>query len=227
MNYIKTIVCFANSRKTSGRCIAGKEWNNNVVGSWIRPVSIRFTHEISEEERRYQNGLHPKLLDIINIPCDVSQPVSHQGENHVIDPDYYWVKIGIIRWEDIQIFIDTPPSLWSLGHGSYTGLNNRVALGRENGISLHLISVERISLLVGKKAPEYPDSKRAVRGEFVYNGSTYRMDITDPAIEQNYLSQADGRYEVSNPILCISLGDLYDGYFYKLIAGVLYQEMFT
>ena len=27
MKYGKTIVCFANSRKTSGRCIAGKEWH--------------------------------------------------------------------------------------------------------------------------------------------------------------------------------------------------------
>ena len=27
MSYVKTIVCLANSRKLTGRCVAGKEWN--------------------------------------------------------------------------------------------------------------------------------------------------------------------------------------------------------
>jgi len=60
MTYTKTILCLANSRKTSGRCIAGKEWNNGNPGSWFRPVSSRATHEISEEERRFQSGQDPK-----------------------------------------------------------------------------------------------------------------------------------------------------------------------
>jgi len=226
MPYTKTVVCFANSRKTAGRCIAGKEWNNGIPGEWFRPVSSRPTHEISEEERRFQNGQDAKLLDIIAIPCALPQPSAHQRENHVIDPGYYWSLKGTLAWTDISAWLDTPQTLWGIGHGSYSGQNNRVAIGQEDGSSLYLVAVPRLRLLVGRKAPEYPDSKRGVRGEFIYQGSVYRMDVTDPFIEREYLRQADGRYEITNPVLCISLGDPYQGYFYKLIAAVLFEDQF-
>lgn len=125
---------------------------------------------------------------------------------------------GTLAWKDISGWLDQPDTLWGTGEGSYAGINNRVAIGREDGASLYLISVERLQLLVGRKAPEYPDSKRAVRGEFSYQGFTYRMDVTDPIIERKYLGQADGQYDIANPVLCVSLGDSYQGYFYKLVA---------
>lgn len=256
----------------AGRCIAGKEWQNGKPGGWVRPVSARPTHEVSEKERCYESkyeppqqlplffkkflikintyfkillksnkkifpivrqltpyreSLEPQLLDILLVPCDSHQPLSHQRENHVIDPDSYWQKQGRLLWEDIQSWIDTPTTLWNLGPRSYSGLNNRVATGQENGTSLYLISVERLCLLVGPKAPEYSDFKRTVRGEFVYRGTKYRMDVTDPVVERNYLPLADGQYDILRPVLCISLGDPYKGYFYKLIAAVLYPERFA
>lgn len=224
MKYGKTIVCFANSRKTSGRCIAGKEWHDGTAGEWVRPVSTRPTHEISEEERRYQDGRDPQLLDIVFVPCESHQPLPHQRENHVIDPGYHWALKGVLAWKDIFGWLDQPDTLWGIGESSYAGLNNRVAIGREDGSSLYLISVSCLRLLVGRKAPEYPDSKRAVMGEFSYQGSMYRMDVTDPTIERKYLGRADGHYDIAKPVLCVSLGDSYQGYFYKLVAGILYAE---
>ena len=51
---VKQIVCFANSRKLGGRCIAGKEWlADGVLGQWIRPVSDREFEEVSAYEQRY------------------------------------------------------------------------------------------------------------------------------------------------------------------------------
>ena len=77
---------------------------------------------------------------------------------------------------------------------------------------------------VGSKAPGHSDSKRIVRGEFNYHGAVYRLAVTDPVIEIKYLSGEDGQYEIPQAVLCVSLGDPFQGYYYKLIASVLYGE---
>lgn len=224
MIYTKTLVCFANSRKTAGRCIAGKEWNNGNPGEWSRPVDSRSSHEISEEERQYQNGQDPGLLEITSIPCSKAQPLPHQRENHLIDLDYYWEKRGNLAWGQLDAWLDQPVSLWGTGENSYAFLNNRVQDSYNDGISLHLIAVDALELLVGPKSEQYP--KRIVRGQFTYRGIPYRMSVTDPMIEGALLKKEDGRYYIQNPRLCISLGDPFQGYLYKLIAAVLFEDRF-
>ena len=91
----------------------------------------------------------------------------------------------------------TGHALWGIGVGGYAGLNNRVVIGREDGSSLYLIEVERLRLLVGRKARSILTPKKA-RRQFIYQDSTYRMDITDPTIERKYLGQADGQYDIAN-----------------------------
>ena len=71
MNYVKRIVCLANSRKMSGRCIAGLEIEGDQVGGWIRPVSNRSTEEISLFEQRFEDGSEPDLLDIVEVLSNV------------------------------------------------------------------------------------------------------------------------------------------------------------
>jgi hypothetical protein len=226
MNYAKTIVCCANSRKWSSRCIAGKEWLNGRMGQWVRPVSARATHELSDKECRCQDGNTPRLLDILTVPCCEPEPLPHQRENHVIHSGSPWHKQGELPWDILWDWLDTPKTLWKLGQKSHTGINNRVAVGQEDGNSLYLISVERLMLFVGCKSPEVK-SKRTVQGMFGYRGATYRMDVTDPVIEREYLSQGDGLYDIYDPALCISLGDPFEGHYYKLIAAIFYPERFA
>jgi hypothetical protein len=65
--YTQTILCLANSKKTRGTCIAGKEIEGAHLGPWIRPVSDRPTHEILEIKRRYSETGLAEVFDVIEI----------------------------------------------------------------------------------------------------------------------------------------------------------------
>ena len=225
MTYDKVIVCFANSRKTSGRCIAGKEWNNGTPGLWVRPVSARVSHEVSLEECRYHNGRDPAPLEIITIPCLAHKPIPHQSENHLLNADRNWESNCKLSWQQVSTWVDSPHSLWGTGHSSYEYVNNRVPEATTVSESLSLIPVDELQVIVGPKSSDYP--KRIVRGEFQHQCQRYRMSITDPVIENQYLGYNDGHYTIDTPILCVSLGDPYQGFYYKLIAAVLYQGRFA
>src|SRR2546425_7253376 len=121
MGYAKRIVCLANSRKppSGGRCVAGREVTSAAFGGWIRPVSARPSQEISEEERRYQDGNDPRVLDVVEIQMIHTQPQHHQQENHLIDANYYWEKRGTVSWRDLQPAVEDPAGpLWLNGYSS-------------------------------------------------------------------------------------------------------------
>lgn len=225
MSYEKEIVVFANSRKTSGRCIAGKELDEGRPGDWVRPVSSRPTQEVSEEERAFEDGSDPKLLDIVSIPCLEERPDPHQIENHLLDPDYYWSHEGRIDWQQLPSWCDSPEVLWNTEDSSSTGLNNRVARGYRGGVSLYLVQLDALDILVGP-ASDHPRAKRTVRAEFDYRGTPYQLAVTDPVIERDYRRRPNGTYPLANPFVCISLGDLYKGYYYKLVAAILHEARF-
>ena len=95
---VKRVVCLANSRKLNGRCVAGREWTDGRAGGWIRPVSNREYQEVSEYERQYEDGSDPCVLDIVDVPVLEPRPADHQTENWLLDPEYYWVKLGRLSW---------------------------------------------------------------------------------------------------------------------------------
>jgi len=144
----KRIVCLANSRKHSGRCIAGKEVLAEGVGNWIRPASARPSAEVSEEERRYRDGQSPKVLDIIDIPMLAAAPHLYQVENFVIDAECYWTKRDVLAWTDVRPLLDKPVSLWSNGDSTYHGTNDRVTLDIAAKHDYSLVLIQPDALLV-------------------------------------------------------------------------------
>ena len=79
MGVVKRIICLANSRKLSGRCIAGVEISRyGSAAGWIRPVSAREHEEVSEHERQYEDGSDPRVLDVIDIPFVTPRPKGYQ-----------------------------------------------------------------------------------------------------------------------------------------------------
>jgi hypothetical protein len=222
MPYTKRIVCLANSRKMSGRCIAGKEISKDShFEGWVRPVSNRPTEEISMDERRYENGEDPKLLDVISIQMRGHVPHAHQTENHLIDAEYYWVKRGVATWDDLDPAVEAfHGTLWVDGNHSYNGENDRIpeAETLELDNSLTLVETEDLGIVV---AHEGRNPKRKVRARFSLGGKRYGIAVTDPVIEREYLAKENGECPIGVARLCISIGEPYQGYCYKLVAGVI------
>lgn len=205
MGYTKTIVCLANSRKPpSGRCVAGREMLASGFGDWVRPVSTRPTQEISEEERRYKDGVDPQVLDVIAIPLIKPQPQNHQQENHVIDVDCYWEKKGTVSWSDLQAAVEDPKGpLWLNGYSSSNGENDQIPQSRASKLtrSLYLIRPDVLRLAVASEGGSFGPPRRRVRALFKFFGHRYCLVVTDPQVERDYLRGKDGATRINSPLL--------------------------
>jgi hypothetical protein len=226
MAIIKRIVCLANSRKLHGRCIAGRELVDGQPAAWIRPVSDRDHEEVSEYERQYQDGSDPVVMDIIDVPLKEPRPKGYQQENWLLEPTDYWVKIGRIDWEEFEPLSDASGSLWLNGHHTYNGLNDEIPLEQAQAIrsSLKLIHVDGVELHVFRTGGVFGNPKRRVQARFRFSGDDYRLWVTDPVIERDYLARGDGNYKVGESYLTISLGEPFNGNCYKLIAAVIQKD---
>lgn len=231
--YVRKIVCLANSRKppSGGRCIAGKETDGPRAGQWIRPVSARADNAITEEQRRYENGQRAQLLDIVTIPLETYLPIGHQWENHVI-ADEYWSKDGVASWDLVTTLIDPyDANFWVQVPSTQHGLNDKIPEGLANTMlsSLKLIEPRRLAIHVEVDAGfDGGRPRKRVRGQFDYHGQTYKLVVTDPLVEEQYLALAPGEYVIDNAILCISHAEVWanNGYASRLVASVITPDLF-
>jgi hypothetical protein len=125
LSYVKRIACLANSRKYSGRCVAGREVLERGFGGWVRPVSDRPLGEVSEEERRSETGRDPRVYDVIDVPLLEVRRHGYQTENHLHDTGRYWIKVGEIWWGDLESLLDPSAPLWANGDSTFNGVNDR------------------------------------------------------------------------------------------------------
>lgn len=224
MTTVKRIVCLANSRKISGRCIAGREFDGGRAGGWIRPVSAREHEEISENERQYEDGSDPKVLDILETPLIEHRPKTYQCENWLLDDKLYWKRVGTVHWNELAVLEDKPQLLWINGHHTYHGLNDRIPLAEaaKLGNSLYLLRVLRVELSVFAPGADFGNPKKRVQARFEYQGIGYHLWVTDPTIERPYVAKVEGDYKLGECYLTVSLGEpADDGYCYKLVAAVI------
>lgn len=229
MTYDKTILCLANSRKPpSGRCVAGKEIDGDGYGHWIRPVSDRQGQEISEEERRFESGKKVQVLDVVTVPMIEPRPMRHQTENHLIDGEYYWTKVSVATWKDVQEAVDTVNGpLWINGYSTYHGLNDKIPENLVKGLksSLMLMRVPDLSIEVGVESGfEGRPGRRRVRAVFKHSGHDYSIVVSDPEFEDTYFAKKNGQYELEGAIVCFSLTELIYGHAFKLAAAVFTED---
>jgi len=228
--YTRTILCLANSKKIGGTCVAGKKLAGKEIGAWIRPVSERATHEISELDRRYQDGTTADVFDVVEIVFRRRTGTRHQSENHLIDAEKFWRKKGTATWKQIQNSLDNVSGpLWLNGYSTRRGIDDKVPESRLDEIpdSLRLVKVSDLSLKVAYEPGwQGKPGTRKVRGSFTLNHQQYRLAVTDPPVESEYLAGPDGDFTIGAAILCLSLSEPIHGYAYKLIATVITKERF-
>lgn len=223
---VNRILCLANSRKLSGRCVAGREVKDVRPGAWLRPVSSREHQEVSEQERQYEDGTDPKVLDVIDIPLIEACPHEFQQENWLLDPDFYWTRKSRVDWSGLLPYVEPTGLLWLNNNSSYNGLNDRIPLDVAADLrsSLRLIHVPQLTIDVFCPGAAFGNPKRRVQGRFELNGDDYWLWVTDPVYERRFLAQPNGTYRLEECCLTISLGEPYDNHVYKLIAAIIERK---
>jgi|SRR5579864_738155 len=173
MSYIKTIVCVANSRKFTGRCVAGREWDGRSAGAWCRPVSGRDRGELTAERWYARTWRDPRLLDLIEVALMNPYPSGSQTENHLIDPKVRWKFKGRVTPLCLLPAPDHPTGpLWVNGESTTGGLNDRVPVGvaEKQPCSLVLVQPDRVIIHVGTEGTQLGQARRRVRGLFSLAG---------------------------------------------------------
>lgn len=227
MSYIKNIICLANSRKLTGRCVAGREWNGVRPGPWCRPVSGRDRGELTAERWYARTWRDPRLLDLIQVGLAEPRPSGCQIENHLVDSTVRWRCMGRVTPQCLFPVLDRPEGpLWTNGDSTSCGVNDRIRadIAERQPNSLILVQPERLVVKVNTEAPNTDHTRRRVRGQFSLAGCDYLLSITDPIVEEPMLRHPDGfDSELHRPILCISLSEKFvsQNACYKLIAGVI------
>ena len=223
MAYTKRIMCLANSRKHWESCIAGRELIDTLPGGWVRPVSVRAGRGISVKERRYDNGMTADVGDIIEI--EMLKPVAHSChvEDHLIDHEHRWKKVGDLNWETIEALVEPQDEpLWiepGAGHSSLDRLTEQYAQSLD--LSLKLVRPYDFQLVVRSEW-----NKPVVRANFRVAGNWHRLKVTDPYTQEAYLQRDYGVYDLSGAIVCISLTEPFKNHVYLVVASVLTPDRF-
>ncbi len=198
------VVVLANSIKHGQHCVAGKCVN---TGRWIRPVSNLQGGELSHQQARIQNPhgtFSVKPLQKARIGIAQHAPLPHQPENYLIDGTV-WVQNYSFDAGQLNTLLDTPVDLWGDGNRVVHAL---ITAGfYQVPQSLYLVQVENLRLYYTD------DDKRRV--SFSYGGIDYDLAATDPRFDEIVRDDLP-----ISGILCVSLGEEYQGYCYKLVATI-------
>lgn len=197
------IVVLANSIKHGQHCVAGKCVN---TGRWVRPVSNLQGGELSHQQAKIKNPhgiFNVKPLQKAFMGLAQHAPLPHQPENYLIDGSI-WVQNYSFNSKQLGTLLDSPVDLWgATNRVNYTHITNGLYHVPQ---SLYLVQVENLRLYI-------VDNKR--RASFTYRKIDYDLAVTDPRFDEIITKSLQ-----TSDILCISLGEQYQGYCYKLVATI-------
>jgi hypothetical protein len=208
-------VCLANSLKEGGRCIAGIELDDQHQPvffrgrpKWIRPVWTTEHGEIP---------LHMAIafdtLDILEMNVTGSKADGYQSENVSFVPPLR--KVGAFDIKGLEVLCDDRIDLFG-NHGKAISTDNIGALDH----SLVLLGVHHLQ--VENRINVNRRNKPQVRACFEHHGTMYDLPLTDPIFRGKIFENPNELALIERVHLCVSIGIAWEGWHYKLVAGVFY-----
>jgi len=199
----KKIVILANSRKLSGKCVAGKDED----GEWIRLTKNGHNPIPVIEARNYYML---KIIEAEGLINTSSTEFNYHTENSI----YTNVKLlGNLDLSKIDNLTDNPIDIF--GTGKYVIEEDAQNLNQ----SLIFVKVTNFSMYY-KHSGQYGDK---LRGQFTYKKKNYSdMAVTDTFCEERFALRGSNYQESYRQVyITVSLGEIFNGAAYKLISGVV------
>lgn len=214
------LICLANSRKLSERCIAGLRTD---TGGWIRPVSKAEHGELNYSERQLGPDGEPRNFDIIRVSLAKAHAAPSQPENWLINPESWRL---IERPAPARFDVLVRRAIHS-GEVLFDSLSDRVPEttfhSKQARESLVLIRPSDVRWIT-----EEFHGRRKARVSFKLGNAQYALAVTDPSVEWDIKLKDLGRHtseelglEESRTLFTVSLGEAFEGNCYKLVAAVL------
>lgn len=218
------MICLAKSRKKGAWCVAGRHFDQGQIGHWIRPVTDPGGGAVQSSEMCSGDGSPVEVLDIVRVPLVAPVPSGYQLENYLLDRSRAWEREGRAHWTTVyqsQGLYDE--GFWKDYGSTSHGIRDQIPGDAVEtlGGSLALIFVRQFQLLV-----DWGHDHTKVRAQFMYEGEQYRLMVTDPKIDQPLIEISEERhasacYDRGMAMLCISVGELFHGTAYRLVASVI------
>jgi len=208
-------VCLANSFKEGGKCVAGivLDENNNPIfenenPKWVRPICNTVYGEIPSHFVANIN-----IFDIIELePLYYPNSHSYQSENVLFMENSFRV-VGKYDENNLNV-------LYSSDRLIFGNRGKAIAQDNINRQNHSLMFIKTTEFEAYKKT--YDDSpKSQIRIKFTYYGFQYDLPVTDPVFLKKYQISTQFLNAYSQMNLTLSIGVEHEGWYYKLIAGVI------
>lgn len=217
----KEIVILARSRKHSAYCIAGIDCDSkNLVRIITNNENNHYA--VKREELEDDEGNVAMLYDnIVIVVGEDKINIPHQPENVMLDTNYYISNKGRYRKDHLRELIDLLSNKYDYifyNSNRFLSQNEINQIKEEERRSLEIINPQYLIIRVKDNI------KKTLTGSVKYNGIWYNnLSITDKEFESDYYDEINDNKQIriDNPYILISLGEEFNGNYYKLIACIL------
>lgn len=221
---VDRILCLANSYKHDHRCVAGISL---VTQKWVRLVGHTIPGCLTLKEASYPDGKELRLLDIFEAEIDESCASNSHPEDVYLNPK----PLGLIDRFDQPHHARKLASYLSKNQNVLQSCGDRIYYRKLENFrvpnSIQLIKPDDLWWWIRDES-----GKRRNRAVFRIGGANrvrYDLAVTDPVWLQQLNLLNPGIYpnalffgaKSSRTLLTVSLSEPFEGFHYKLVAGVI------